>query len=111
VGAFDLPSVTGVDGALVFGPSQPSAAGPQDGGVISGDVKAKADKEAHGEFESERPGYCSAQDTFYAGHMKEVGRIYQQTFVDTYSKVAFAKLYDRKTPITIVSCRSSTSRR
>jgi hypothetical protein len=73
--------------------------------------KAKADKEAHGEFESERPGYCGAQDTFYAGHMKEVGRIYQQTFVDTYSKVAFAKLYDRKTPITIVSCRSSTSRR
>lgn len=32
--------------------------------------------------------------------MKDVGRIYQQTFVDTYSKVAFAKLYDRKTPIT-----------
>jgi transposase InsO family protein len=29
-----------------------------------------------------------------------VGRIYQQSFVDTYSKVAFAKLYDRKTPIT-----------
>lgn len=29
-----------------------------------------------------------------------VGRIYQQTFLDTYSKVAFAKLYDRKTPIT-----------
>jgi hypothetical protein len=29
-----------------------------------------------------------------------VGRIYQQTFVDTYSKVAFAKLYDRKTPLT-----------
>jgi transposase InsO family protein len=29
-----------------------------------------------------------------------VGRIYQQTFVDTYSKLAFAKLYDRKTPIT-----------
>lgn len=23
-------------------------------------------------------------------------RIYQQTFIDTYSKVAFAKLYDRK---------------
>jgi len=28
-----------------------------------------------------------------------VGPIYQQTFIDTYSKVAFAKLYDRKTPI------------
>ena len=32
--------------------------------------------------------------------MKGVGRIYQQTFVDTYAKVTFAKLYDRKTPIT-----------
>ena len=62
--------------------------------------KAKTDKEAHGEFESECPGYCGAQDTFYVGNMKGVGRIYQQTFVDTYSKVAFAKLYDRKTPIT-----------
>ena len=62
--------------------------------------KAKAEKEAHGEFESEHPGYCGAQDTFYVGNMKGVGRIYQQTFVDTYSKVAFAKLYDRKTPLT-----------
>jgi transposase InsO family protein len=62
--------------------------------------KAKTEKEAHGEFESECPGYCGAQDTFYVGNMKGVGRIYQQTFVDTYSKVAFAKLYDRKTPIT-----------
>ena len=62
--------------------------------------KAKAEKEAHGVFESEHPGYCGAQDTFYVGNMKGVGRIYQQTFVDTYSKVAFAKLYDRKTPLT-----------
>ena len=62
--------------------------------------KAKLAKEAHGEFESECPGYCGAQDTFYVGTLKGVGRIYQQTFIDTYSKVAFAKLYDRKTPIT-----------
>ena len=62
--------------------------------------KAKADKESHGEFESECPGYCGAQDTFYVGTLKGVGRIYQQTFIDTYAKVAFAKLYDRKTPIT-----------
>jgi len=62
--------------------------------------KAKAEKEVHGEFESECPGYCGAQDTFYVGNMKGVGRIYQQTFIDTYSKVVFAKLYDRKTPIT-----------
>ncbi len=38
--------------------------------------KAKADKEAHGEFESECPGYCGAQDMFYVGNMKGVGRIY-----------------------------------
>ena len=57
--------------------------------------RAKAEKEAHGEFESEHPGYCGAQDTFYVGNLKGVGRIYQQT-----TKVSFAKLYDRKTPIT-----------
>ena len=62
--------------------------------------KAKSEKEAHGEFESEHPGYCGAQDTFYVGNLKGVGRVYQQTFVDTYAKVAFAKLYDRKTPLT-----------
>src|SRR5215468_7861561 len=62
--------------------------------------KAKQDKEAHGEFESECPGYCVAQDTFYVGTLKGVGRVYQQTAIDTYSKVAFAKLYDRKTPVT-----------
>ena len=62
--------------------------------------KAKTEKEAHGEFESEHPGYCGAQDTFYVGNLKGVGRVYQQTFIDTYAKVGFAKLYDRKTPIT-----------
>jgi transposase InsO family protein len=62
--------------------------------------KAKLDKEAHGEFESECPGYCVAQDTFYVGTLKGVGRVYQQTAIDTYSKVAFAKLYDTKTAIT-----------
>ena len=58
--------------------------------------KAKADKEAHGES-PECPGYCGAQDTFYIGTLKGVGRVYQQTFVDTYAEVGFAKLYDRKT--------------
>ena len=62
--------------------------------------KAQQDKEAHGEFESECPGYCGGQDTFYVGTLKGVGRVYQQTFIDTYSKVAFAKLYTSKTPIT-----------
>src|SRR5918911_466849 len=58
--------------------------------------KAKEEKEAHGEIETEHPGYLGAQDTFYVGTMKGVGRIYQQTFIDTYSKVAMVKLYDRK---------------
>jgi transposase InsO family protein len=62
--------------------------------------KAKEKHVAIGEFESEHPGYCGAQDTFYVGTLKGVGRIYQQTFIDTYSKVATAKLYDTKTPIT-----------
>lgn len=69
-------------------------------GQLAALEKAKSEKEAHGEFESECPGYCGAQDTFYVGNMKGVGRIYQQTFIDTYAKVAFTKLYDRKTPIT-----------
>lgn len=63
--------------------------------------KAKADKEAHGEFESECPGYCGAQDTFYVGTLEGVGRIYQQTFIDTYSNLGCAKIYDRKTPVTV----------
>jgi len=58
--------------------------------------KAKDHKEAQGEIETEHPGYLGSQDTFYVGTLKGVGRIYQQTFIDTYSKVAFAKLYDRK---------------
>jgi transposase InsO family protein len=62
--------------------------------------KANLDKEAHGEFESGCPGYRVAQDTFYVGTLKGVGRVYQQTAIDTYAKVAFAKLYDRKTPLT-----------
>ncbi len=61
--------------------------------------KAKDRKEAHGEIETEHPGYLGSQDTFYVGTLKGVGRIYQQTFIDTYSKVAFAKLYDRKSAL------------
>jgi len=62
--------------------------------------KKKHDDEACGEIETAHPGYLGSQDTFYVGNLKGVGRIYQQTFVDTYSKVAFAKLYTTKTPIT-----------
>src|SRR5215831_9347962 len=58
--------------------------------------KARQEKEAHGEIDTAHPGYLGAQDTYYVGTIKSIGRIYQQTFIDTYSKVAFAKLYDRK---------------
>src|SRR5215468_395028 len=58
--------------------------------------RSKREKEAHGEIETEHPGYLGAQDTYYVGTLKGVGRIYQQTFIDTYSKLAFVKLYDRK---------------
>lgn len=62
--------------------------------------KKKEKREAVGEIETEHPGYLGAQDTYYVGNIKGVGRIYQQTFIDTYTRVAFAKVYDRKTAIT-----------
>jgi transposase InsO family protein len=58
--------------------------------------RSKQEKQEQGEIETEHPGYLGAQDTFYVGNLKGVGRIYQQTFIDTYSKVALAKVYDRK---------------
>ena len=62
--------------------------------------RKRDDDVACGEIEAAYPGYLGSQDTFYIGTLKGVGRIYQQTFVDTCSKVAFAKLYTTKTPIT-----------
>jgi transposase InsO family protein len=62
--------------------------------------KKQQDDEACGEIETAHPGYLGSQDTFYVGNLKGVGRIYQQTYVDTYSKVAHCKLYTTKTPIT-----------
>jgi transposase InsO family protein len=61
---------------------------------------AKAEKEAHGEIETFHPGFLFGQDTYYVGYIKGVGKIYQQTGIDTYSNVGFAKLYTDKTAIT-----------
>jgi transposase InsO family protein len=58
--------------------------------------RRKETKEAYGEIETEHPGYLGAQDTYYVGNLKGVGRIYQQTFIDTYAKVVHVKLYDHK---------------
>src|SRR4249919_4012777 len=77
----------------------------QDGLILTEDQvraleKARQEKEAHGEIETEHPGYLGAQDTYYVGNLKGVGRIYQQTLIDTYTKVAMVKLYDRKNALT-----------
>jgi hypothetical protein len=61
---------------------------------------AKEEKEAHGEIETFHPGFLLGQDTYYVGYIKGVGKIYQQTGIDTFSNVGFAKLYEDKTAIT-----------
>ncbi len=62
---------------------------------------AKRERESHpDEIETEHPGYLLSQDTFYVGYLKGVGRIYQQTVIDTYSSVTFAKVYTAKVPVT-----------
>lgn len=63
---------------------------------VSALERKKQDEESKGEIETHHPGYLGAQDTYYVGYIKGVGKIYQQTFIDTYTRVAFAKLYDRK---------------
>lgn len=82
-----------------------SAKVAQDGLILTDDQihaleKAREEKQAHGEIETEHPGYLGCQDTYYVGNIKGVGRIYQQTFIDSYSKVVQVKLYDRKHAIT-----------
>lgn len=62
--------------------------------------KAKEEKVATGEIETHHPGYLGAQDTYYVGTIKGIGRIYQQTYIDTYCKVVQAKLYSTKDAIT-----------
>jgi hypothetical protein len=37
------------------------------------------------EIETAHPDHLGSPDTFYVGNMKGVGRIYQQTLVDTIS--------------------------
>jgi transposase InsO family protein len=69
-------------------------------GQLAALERRQREKEAHGEIETAHPGYLGSQDTYYVGFIKGVGKIYQQTFVDTYSQVACAKVYMQKVPIT-----------
>lgn len=77
----------------------------EEGLVLTEDQKLALEKKKEesqavcGEIETYHPGYLGSQDTFYIGHMKGVGKIYQQTFVDTYSKVALCKLYPTKNSV------------
>ena len=56
--------------------------------------RAKEEKEAHGEIETEHPCYLGAQDTYYVGNIKGVGHIYQQTFIDTSIRNVIIKWRD-----------------
>lgn len=61
--------------------------------------QAKEEKQMHGEIETHHPGFLLGQDTYYVGYIKGVGKIYQQTGIDTFSNVGFAKLYNDKTSL------------
>jgi len=67
---------------------------------VSALEKAKKEKEAYGEIETHYPGFLGSQDTYLVGNVKGIGNIYQQTFIDTYSRVASVKLYTNKSAIT-----------
>lgn len=62
--------------------------------------KQKESKEAHGELDTAHPGYLGCQDTYYVGTFKGIGRVYGQVYLDSYSRVADAKLYQEKTALT-----------
>lgn len=59
----------------------------------------KNQKESHGEVDTYHSGYLFSQDTYYVGTIKGIGKIYQQTGIDTFSNMGFAKLYLNKTSI------------
>ena len=59
----------------------------------------KAKEEAHGEIETHHSGFLVAQDTYFVGTIKGIGKIYQQTGIDTFSNLGFAKLYLKKTSV------------
>lgn len=78
----------------------------QDGGMVLTEAqliameRKKEKAEARGEIETEHPGYLGCQDTYYVGNIKGVGRIYQQTFIDSYTRVAQCKVYEQKHALT-----------
>ncbi len=63
--------------------------------------KVKQERESEPDsIEPHAPGHLMSQDTMYVSYLKGVGRIYQQTVLDTYSAVAFVKVHTSQKPIT-----------
>ena len=50
--------------------------------------------------ESSRPGELLAQDTFYVGNFKGLGKVYMQAVVDAFCSYGFATLHTSKRPET-----------
>ena len=53
-------------------------------------------KQEQTELDTDYPGNICVQDSYFVGNIPNLGEVYQQTFIDAYSKMAFAKLYTRK---------------
>ncbi|HYX38111.1 MAG TPA: hypothetical protein VE954_33850 [Oligoflexus sp.] len=47
----------------------------------------------------EGPAHLLVQDTYFVGYIRGIGKIYQQTAIDCYSHVGFAKLYPQRTAL------------
>jgi hypothetical protein len=62
--------------------------------------KANEEKVTKSEIETLHPGYFGSQDSHYVCNIKSVGKIYQQTYINMYYRVAQAKLYSTMDAIT-----------
>ena len=58
--------------------------------------QAKEEKEDHGEIETPHPGFLLGQDTCYIVYIKDVGKVYQQTAIDTHSNLVFPRCIQTK---------------
>jgi Winged helix-turn helix len=84
----------------------------QDGLILTEDQlraleKAREEKQAHGEIETEHPGYLGCQDTYYVGNIKGVGRIYQQTFIDSFARPSWSSSMTVNMPLLLRTCSTT----
>ena len=67
--------------------------------VKPSDLDRDREKAKHRSLDTRYPGHIIGIDIFYVGTLKNVGRIYQFTAIDTYLSFAWAKLYTDKSAI------------